>query len=109
MITIEDIRALSKVKLTNSGQERGISSSTYYSKVSRSLKNLKERKLVGFCINDIFITCKKDAWLKASNDNQPKPYVFAQNSRLKDANWISNNSRGTNYSLSSIIRDAEVI
>ena len=108
LITIEDIGALSKLKLTYSGQEKGISSSSYYSKVSRSLKNLKERKLVGVGINNILITCKKDAWRKASNDNQPKPEseenektkskpgVFAKNSRLKDVNWISNTTRGTN-------------
>ena len=71
LITIEDIGALSKLKLTYSGQEKGISSSSYYSKVSRSLKNLKERKLVGVGINNILITCKKDAWLKASNDMLP--------------------------------------
>ena len=69
---------------------------SYYSKVSRSLKNLKERKLVGVGIKNILITCKKDAWRKASNDNQPKPGVFAKNSRLKDVNWISNTTRGTN-------------
>ena len=96
MITIEDIGALSKLKLTYSGQEKGISSSSYYSKVSRSLKNLKERKLVGVDIYDILITCKKDARRKASNDNQSKPGVFAKNSRLKDANWIANTTRGTN-------------
>ena len=96
LITIEDIGALSKLRLTYSGQEKGISSSSYYSKVSRSLKNLKERKLVGVGINNILITCKKDAWRKASNDNQPKPGVFAKNSRLKDVNWISNTTRGTN-------------
>ena len=96
MITIEDIGALSKLKLTYSGQEKGVSSPSYYSKVSRSLKNLKERKLVGVDINNIFIICKKDAWLKASNDNQPKPRVFAKDSGLKDANWIANTTRGTN-------------
>ena len=44
LITIEDIGALSKLKLTYSGQEKGISSSSYCSKVSRSLKRKKERK-----------------------------------------------------------------
>jgi len=96
LITIEDIGALSKLKLAYSGQEKGMSSSSCYSKVSRSLKNLKERKLVGVVINFILITSKKDAWLQASNDNQPKPGVFAKNLRLKDAKWIANNTRGTN-------------
>jgi hypothetical protein len=96
LITIEDIGALSKNNFSYTGQVAGMSSSSYYSKVSRSLKNLKERKLIGVDIYDILITCKKDAWLKASNDNQPKPGVFAKNSRLKDANWIANTTRGTN-------------
>jgi len=96
LIAIQDIGALSKLKLTYSGQEKGMSSSSYYPKASRSLKNLKERKLVGVDINNILITCSKDTWLKASNDNQPKPGVFAKNSRLKDANWIANTTRGTN-------------
>ena len=71
-------------------------SSSYYSKISRLLKTLKERKLVGVDINNNLITCKKDDWLKASNDNQPKPGVFAKNPRLKDVNWIANTTRGTN-------------
>ena len=108
LIVIEDIPALSKMKLTFSGQQKGMSSSPYYSKVSRSLKNLKERKLVGVDINKILLTCNKDAWLKANNDNQPKPEskenkktkfkpgVFAKNSRIKDVEWISNTTRGTN-------------
>lgn len=108
LIVIEDIPAFSKMKLTFSGQQKGMSSAPYYSKVSRSLKKLKERKLVGVDINKMLLTCNKDAWLKASNDNQPKPEskenkktkfkpgVFAKNSRIKDVEWISNTTRGTN-------------
>ncbi|MDB3880498.1 hypothetical protein N9315_05250 [Alphaproteobacteria bacterium] len=109
LITIEDIGALSKNNFSYTGQVAGMSSSSYYSKVSRSLKNLKERKLVGVDINNILITCKKDAWIKTANDNNPhtededetpkkniKPGVFSKNSRLKDANWIANTTRGTN-------------
>ncbi|MDC1384005.1 hypothetical protein N8500_11090 [Candidatus Puniceispirillum sp.] len=33
---------------------------------------------------------------EVSNDNHPKPGIFAKNSRLKDANWIANTTRGTN-------------
>ena len=36
---------------------------------TNSVKNLKERKLVGVDISNVLITSKKDAWLKASNDN----------------------------------------
>ena len=45
---------------------------------TNSVKNLKERKLVGVDISNVLITSKKDAWLKASNDNQPQPGVFAK-------------------------------
>ena len=96
LITIADIGALSKTNFSYTGQVKGMSSPSYSTKVARSLKNLKERKLVDVDINNVLITCKKDAWLKASNDNRPKPGVFARNSRLKDANWIANTTRGTN-------------
>ena len=99
LITIEDIGALSRLKLTYSGQEEGISSSSYYSKVSRSLKNLKERKLVGVDINYILLNSMKDAWIKAAHDNNRntedesatpkkniKPGVFVKSSRMRDVN-----------------------
>ena len=109
LITIEDIPALSKTNFSYTGQVKGMSSSSYSTKIARSLKNLKERKLVGVDVNNILITCKKDAWIKAANDNNRdtededetpkknvKPGVFAKDSRMKDANWIANTTRGTN-------------
>ena len=82
---------------------------SYATKIARSLKNLRERKLVGVDINNILLTSMKDAWIKAANDNNPdtededetpkkniKPSVFAKDSRMKDANWIANITRGTN-------------
>ena len=82
---------------------------SYAAKVARSLKNLKERKLVGIDINNILLTSMKDAWIKAANDNNrdakdrdetpkknSKPGVFAKGSRMKDVNWIANTTRGTN-------------
>jgi len=86
-----------------------MSSPSYATKVAQSLKNLKERKLVGVDINNILLTSKKDAWIKAANDNKrhdededeapkynTKPGVFAKGSRMKDVNWIANTTRGTN-------------
>jgi len=86
-----------------------MSSPSYATKIARSLKNLRERKLVGVDINNILLTSKKDAWNKAANDNNPntadedetpkknsKPGVFAKGSRMKDVNWVANTTRGTN-------------
>ena len=38
----------------------------------------------------------KDAWLKPANDNKVKLGPFAKDSRLGEANWIPNTTRGTN-------------
>ena len=109
LISIEDIPALSKTNFSYTGQVKGMSSSSYATKIARSLKNLKERKLVGVDINNILLTSMKDAWIKAANDNNRgtededetpkkniKPGVFAKGSRMKDVNWIANTTRGTN-------------
>jgi len=109
LITIEDIPALSKTNFSYTGQAKGMSSPSYATKVAQSLKNLKERKLVGVETNNILLTSLKDAWTKAANDNKrdardeddatkknSKPGVFAKGSRMKDVNWIANTTRGTN-------------
>ncbi len=109
LVTVEDISALSKTNFTFTGQVKGMASSSYANKIARSLKNLKERKLVGVDINNILLTSVKDAWIKAANDNNRdtededetpkkniKPGIFAKDSRMKDVNWIANTTRGTN-------------
>ena len=96
LVTIKDIPALSKLKLTFTGQQRGQISASFYNKVAGSLKNLRERKLKGVDVKNILITCKKDAWLNPTNDNQVKLGPFAKDSRLGEANWIPNTTRGTN-------------
>ena len=109
LITIEDIPALSKINFSYNCRVKGMSSSSYATKVAHSLKNLKERKLVGVDINNILLTSVRDAWVKAANDNKRdagdgddatkkngKPGVFAKGSRMKDVNWIANTTRGTN-------------
>jgi len=60
LITIEDIPALSKTNFSHTGQVKGMSSSSYAAKVARSLKYLKERKLVGIDIDNILLTSMKD-------------------------------------------------
>ena len=96
LITIEDIPALSKHKLSYTGQQQGQKQATYVSELNTALKNLRERKLKGVDVKDILITCKKDAWIEAAKDNKTKAGVFAKNSRLSQATWVPNTTRGTN-------------
>ena len=96
LITVEDIPALSRLKLTHTGQQRGTKSASYCKKISVSLKNLRDRKLKGVNIKDILVTCMKEAWLKPANDNKVKSGPLAKESHLSKANWIPNTTRGTN-------------
>lgn len=96
LVTIKDIPALSGLKFTYVEQQKGLSSSRYCNTVSFALKNLRGRKLKDVDVDKILITCKKEAWLKPANDNKFKLGPLAKNSRLGDASWIANTTRGTN-------------
>ena len=96
LVTIKDIQALKNEKFSHNAQQEGCKSASYCKKVSGSLKNLRGRKLKGVNAKDILITCMKDAWLKPANDNNVKLGPFAKDSRLGEANWIPNTTRGTN-------------
>lgn len=96
LVTIKDIPALSGLKFTYVEQQKGLSSSRYCNTVSFALKNLRGRKLKDVDVDKILITCKKEAWLKPANDNKFKLGLLAKNSRLGDASWIANTTRGTN-------------
>lgn len=98
LVTVEGIGSLSKTPLTFTAQTKGSTLSSYCSKLALSLKNLKERRLKGIKQDNILLTCKKDVWLKASNDNEKgdQHTQLAKTSRLKNANWIANTTRGTN-------------
>ena len=92
LIDLQDIPPISKLNLSHSGQTKGMSQCSYYSKISGALKNLRSRQLKGVQLDDILVTCKKDAWFKQEN----KAGVFAKDSKMFQANWIANTTRGTN-------------
>ena len=96
LIAIKDIQALKDEKFSHNAQQQGCKSASYCKKVSGSLKNLRGRKLRDVNAKDILITCMKEAWLKPANDNNVKLGPFAKDSRLGEANWIPNTTRGTN-------------
>lgn len=93
LINLEDIPSISKLKLSHTGQQEGMRSLVYCSKLSGGLKNLRARKLKGLDLSTVLLTCKKDAWVR---DNG-KAGVFARGSKMfEKTNWIANTTRGTN-------------
>ena len=93
LINLQDIPNISKLKLSHSGQQHGVRSREYCSKLSGSLKNLRGRQLKGLDLSNVLLTCKKDAWVKENG----KAGVFAQGSKMfENTNWIANTTRGTN-------------
>ena len=102
LITVEDISSISKssdpeINLSFRGQTKSMKNKKACATITHSLKNLRGRKLNGIAASQILLTCMKDAWKKkAANDNEYKPGVFAKNSRLWNANWIPNTTKGTN-------------
>ena len=102
LITVEDISAISssiepEIKLSFKKQRDGMRDKAYCSKTTNALKNLRGRKLRGVDVDDILITCVKDAWKKkGANDNEYKPGPFAKESHLWRVNWTSNKTKGTN-------------
>jgi hypothetical protein len=93
LINLQDIPSISKLKLSHTGQQEGMRSSNYYSKLSCGLKNLRSRQLKGLDLSNVLLTCKKDAWIQ----NNGKAGVFAQGSKMfENTNWIANTTRGTN-------------
>ena len=91
LICLKDIPAISKLKLTHTGQVQGKSQFCFYNKISSALKNIRYRELQGVPIENILITCVKDCWFDGD-----KSGVFARGSKMTKANWIANTTRGTN-------------
>jgi hypothetical protein len=95
LITICDIPALSKLKLSYTGQFKGLNDDQYCQTVVTALKNLRGRQLKGVPPENILITCIKKGWYK--NDKEKVAGPFASGSKLfKGAKWIANTTRGTN-------------
>ena len=93
LINLQDIPAISKLKLSHTAQQEGMRSSKYFVPLSVGLKNLRARPLKGLDLSNVLLTCKKDAWIKENG----KAGVFAQGSRMfENTNWIANTTRGTN-------------
>ena len=95
LITLKPMNALRGLNLSNTGQAKSLARPSDYNRVSSCLKNLRSRDLKGVDQEKILITSKKDAWFENTN-NRSKAGKFAKNSKLFNARWIANKTRGTN-------------
>lgn len=92
LIQIEDVPlSISKMRFSYANQTKQLSNTLYRKKIALYLKNLKQRKLADVCTVEIMITCVKEAW-----DNHKNKGGFRKGSRLGNANWVANTTRGTN-------------
>lgn len=95
LINVQNIPAISKLKLSYSGQMSGMSNEDYIRSMVNGLKNLRGRHLKDISAQNILITCAKDGWYK--NGSLENAGSFASGSKLfQGANWIPNTTRGTN-------------
>jgi len=84
------------IRLSYSGQTDRKGREARDKAVSQALKKLRERPLKGVDLSNVLITCAKDNWFRRSSDNNPKPGGFAKGSRMFEAIWLPNTTRGTN-------------
>jgi len=79
------------MRFSYGNQTRQLSNTLYRKKIVLYLKNLKQRKLADVSRDEIMITCVKEAW-----DNHKNKGGFRKGSRLGNAYWVANTTRGTN-------------
>ena len=95
LIDVLDIPAISKLKLSYSGQVAGVSKAACRKAMVNGLKNLRGRQLKDVPAWNILITCAKAGWYKNGNERVAGP--FTSGSKLfRGANWIPNTTRDTN-------------
>lgn len=92
LIHIEKIPlSISNLNFSYRNQTELLSDNSYRKKIVLYLKNLKQRKLADVSTEKIMITCVKKAWDSFANKGG-----FKKGSRLGNANWVANTTRGTN-------------
>jgi len=94
LIDVRTIPAIEGVPFSYSGQTESKGRKRRSELVGHALKNVKQRHMKGINMNDVIITCAKVNWFKSGTSN--KATGFAIGSRMLDANWLPNTTRGTN-------------
>jgi hypothetical protein len=96
LITLTNVTpAMAKMNFSYNKQIKAIASKTVSKQVQQGLKNLRSREFKGIPIRNVLITTIKDAWVLESKKAK-ETGGFSKGSRLQEANWISNTTRGTN-------------
>lgn len=94
LIDVRTIPALENLSWSYTGQTDSKGRERRNKVVANALKNLKQRSLKGIRMDEVIITCAKENWLKGGTSHQPTG--FAKASRMFDAKWLPNTTRGTN-------------
>ncbi len=98
LITVKTIPSIGKLLFSNSAQVKTAGKKARDARIARSLKVLREYKLKDVPFRNIMITCVKLNWF-ANGDNvsgKQRTSSYSVNSRLFQANWVANTTRGTN-------------
>jgi hypothetical protein len=92
LITVKSIQVFEGIPLSYSKQTKLTEKQT--SSGATALKNLKQRELKGINDESILITCAMSNWYCDANKSKFKG--FGKGSRLTNAKWLPNTTRGTN-------------
>jgi hypothetical protein len=92
--SVEDPRK--GIRFSFSGQTSATGKEARDKAVSQALKKLRERQLRGVDLSQVLLTCAKENWYLGGDESSGKPAGFSKGSRMFDAVWLPNTTRGTN-------------
>lgn len=84
------------IRLSHTGQTCSQGKAERDRIVSQALRKLRERHLSSVPLSDVILTCAKENWFKNGRDDRGKPGGFSKDSRMFNAIWLPNTTRGTN-------------
>jgi hypothetical protein len=102
LITVEDIPGLSNIRFSHSQQTANSKGKAERERrVSTALANLRQRRLSEVSARDVMVTCAKRNWWHNGDSTgtqrrRPRASGYSRGSRIFDATWVSNQTRGTN-------------
>ena len=98
LITFADASALQSINFTYMKQTEIKENSTTCDKIRSALKNARQRHFRDTPLVDVMVTCAEQNWRdsKAFKKGRLKLQGFSKNTGLGKANWVANQTRGTN-------------
>ena len=98
LITILDSNALAGLNFTYAKQIKHFDDLATMNTIRSVLKNLRTRQMQGVSLENLMVTCAEDNWRDAKAYKAGKLVLkgFSKGTGLGKANWVSNQTRGTN-------------